>query len=190
MPPSQTFITALLLLATSIQAFQPLISSNTRGVVLVQPLSMIKKAKKSSSSSKQSSPSPGGAGFGGSTAAGSGSTAALKGAPSWASRFPFAGSVRPGSQSPQKVVIADNVIPPDYAEDGRPKNAKPILPWVIEVKTPEQIEKMRDSGRLARHVLDTAGRAVKAGATTDEIDEIVHRETIKVRFTLLICFVV
>jgi len=56
-----------------------------------------------------------------------------------------------------------------------------MLPWVIEVKSPEEIEKMKVAGRVAREVLDIAGRAVDVGVTTDEIDEIVHRETIKVR---------
>ena len=38
---------------------------------------------------------------------------------------------------------------------------------------------MRESGRVAREVLDIAGRAVEAGITTDEIDNIVHEETLK-----------
>jgi hypothetical protein len=144
---------------------------------------MIKKSKKSSDSSSKKSRASAGTGFGGVTPS-SGAAAAgpeLEGGPAWASRFPFAGSVRPGSQSSQKVIIADNVLPPDYAEDGSPKNAKPMLPWVVEVKTPEQIEKMRASGSLARHVLDTGGRAIKPGVTTNEIDEIVHQEALKVR---------
>ena len=56
-----------------------------------------------------------------------------------------------------------------------------MLPWVIEVKTPEEIEKMKVSGRIARQVLDIAGQAVRVGMTTDEIDELVHEETLKVR---------
>jgi methionyl aminopeptidase len=55
-----------------------------------------------------------------------------------------------------------------------------MLPWVIEVKTAEEIVKMRAAGKVAREVLDCAGRAVKAGITTDAIDAIVHAETIKV----------
>lgn len=91
-------------------------------------------------------------------------------------RFPYAGSVRPGMQSPQRVVVSSDVSLPDYALDGRPKKGSnmPLLPWVIEVKKPEEIEKMRASGKLAREILDLAGRAVKPGITTDEIDTIVH----------------
>eukprot|EP00566_Odontella_aurita_P037828 CAMPEP_0113530362 /NCGR_PEP_ID=MMETSP0015_2-20120614/2897_1 /TAXON_ID=2838 /ORGANISM="Odontella" /LENGTH=294 /DNA_ID=CAMNT_0000429075 /DNA_START=1408 /DNA_END=2292 /DNA_ORIENTATION=- /assembly_acc=CAM_ASM_000160 len=54
-----------------------------------------------------------------------------------------------------------------------------MLPWVIEVKTPEEIVKMRAAGRVAREVLDIAGRAVKVGITTDEIDALVHEESLK-----------
>lgn len=147
---------------------------------------MIRKTKKTSSSSKSGGKKPrstAGTGFGGGAAASA--DPVLKDAPSWDSRFPFAGTVRPGAQTPQKVVIDEKVISPDYAEDGSPKNARPMLPWVVEVKTPEQIEKMRDSGRLARHVLDMAGKAVKPGVTTAEIDELVHQETVKVRWNIV-----
>ena len=56
-----------------------------------------------------------------------------------------------------------------------------MLPWVIEVKTEEEIVKMRAAGNVARQVLDIAGQAVRVGVTTDEIDALVHQETIKVR---------
>lgn len=54
------------------------------------------------------------------------------------------------------------------------------MPWIVESKTPEEIEKMRAAGRVAREVLDIAGRAVRVGITTDEIDQLVHAETLKV----------
>lgn len=92
------------------------------------------------------------------------------------SSFPYAGSIRPGKQSPQRVVVADNIDFPDYALDGIPKRGKsaPLLPWIIEVKKPDEIEKMRAAGKLAREVLDMAGRMVKVGISTDEIDAAVH----------------
>ena len=68
---------------------------------------------------------------------------------------------------------------PDYALDGQPKNRPALFPWVIEVKKAEEVEKMRKSGLCAREVLDLAGRAVKPGITTDEIDRIVHEATIE-----------
>jgi methionyl aminopeptidase len=96
--------------------------------------------------------------------------------------FPYAGSITPGKQSPQRTVVDDKILLPDYAKDGTPKKGKngPLLPWIIEVKTPEEIKKMRAAGKLAREVLDLGGRAVAAGVTTDEIDRIVHEATVKV----------
>jgi len=100
-------------------------------------------------------------------------------------RFPYAGSVRPGNQSPQRKVVlsseASREFLPDYALDGRPKKGSnmPLLPWVIEVKKPDEIEKMRAAGKLAREILDLGGRAVKPGVTTDEIDTVVHEAIIE-----------
>jgi len=54
-----------------------------------------------------------------------------------------------------------------------------MLPWDIEVKTPEQIAGMREACRIAREVLDVAGKAVRPGVSTDEIDAIVHEESLK-----------
>jgi len=117
--------------------------------------------KKNASSSK---------GFGGAAAAVSASAVR--------DTFPYAGTVLPGKQSPQRKVKTNNkkFSLPDYAFDGRPKkgSTSPLLPWVIEVKTPEEIVKMKASGKLGRQILDLAGRAVKPGVTTDEIDTIVH----------------
>jgi hypothetical protein len=94
--------------------------------------------------------------------------------------FPYAGSIQPGTISPQRVVISENIAMPDYAMDGVPKKKSSLLPWIIEVKKPDQIEKMRSAGKLARDILDLAGRAVAVGVTTDEIDTIVHDAVIKV----------
>ncbi len=44
----------------------------------------------------------------------------------------------------------------------------------IQIKTPEQIEKMRVAGRLAADVLDMIEPHVVAGITTDELDKICH----------------
>lgn len=93
---------------------------------------------------------------------GFGGTATLK-----QDSFPYAGGIRPFEQSPQRIVVDENIELPDYALDGVPKKkSSALLPWIIEVKRPEEIEKMRASGKLAREVLDLAGRMVKAGVTT------------------------
>ncbi|KAG1658075.1 Methionine aminopeptidase [Nymphon striatum] len=44
----------------------------------------------------------------------------------------------------------------------------------IQIKTPEQIEKMRVAGRLASEVLDMIGPHVVPGITTNELDKICH----------------
>lgn len=100
-------------------------------------------------------------------------------------RFPYAGSIRPGKQTPQKKISSSSaatIMKPDYAETGIPARVdKPMFPWMIEVKNAQDIEKMRAAGSLARDILDLAGRAVQVGVTTDEIDNLVHEEIIKVR---------
>lgn len=93
--------------------------------------------------------------------------------------FPYTGSVRPGKQSPQRVVTNSNIVLPDYALDSQPKKtSSSSLPWNIEVETPSQIELMRAAGRCAREVLDIAGQAIQPGITTEQID--VYEETLKV----------
>ena len=96
--------------------------------------------------------------------------------------FRYTGKMRPGKQSPTRIVPA-GIMLPDYAKDGRPKGGGPMLPWQIEVKSAEDIEGMRIAGRVAREVLDAAGRAVAVGVTTDSIDELVPRRPFRVAAT-------
>ncbi len=44
----------------------------------------------------------------------------------------------------------------------------------VTIKTPEEIEKMRQAGRLACEVLDMIEPYISAGITTDELDRICH----------------
>ena len=44
----------------------------------------------------------------------------------------------------------------------------------VVIKTPEQIAKMREAGKLAAEVLEMIGEHVKAGVTTEELDRICH----------------
>ena len=44
----------------------------------------------------------------------------------------------------------------------------------ISIKNPEQIQKMRTAGKLASSVLEMIGEHVKAGVTTERIDQICH----------------
>ncbi|EKX31306.1 hypothetical protein GUITHDRAFT_156633 [Guillardia theta CCMP2712] len=92
--------------------------------------------------------------------------------------FKYTGTQRPSRLSPPRQ-IPDNIMKPDYAEDGTPKARQLGMPWDIPVNSPEDIEGVRAASRAAREVLDIAGAAVKPGMTTDEIDALVHEETIK-----------
>ena len=89
----------------------------------------------------------------------------------------YTGKMRPGRQSPTRQ-IPKGILLPDYAKDGRPKGGGPLLPWQIEVKDEQDIAGMRAAGRIAREVLDMAGRMVAPGVATDAIDAAVHEETI------------
>ncbi len=44
----------------------------------------------------------------------------------------------------------------------------------ISIKTPDEIDKMRTSGKLAADVLDMIGPHVRAGISTDELDKLCH----------------
>ncbi|GAB5371272.1 hypothetical protein AAMO2058_001565000 [Amorphochlora amoebiformis] len=88
-------------------------------------------------------------------------------------RFRYTGDVRPGKQSPRRQV-RNGIRLPEYAKSGVPSNTG-LAPWdKIEEKSQSDIKKMRVSGRLAREILDAAGRMVKPGVKTDEIDALVH----------------
>ena len=98
--------------------------------------------------------------------------------PSKKDNFKYSGRLRPEKQSPTRKVPSQ-IPKPDYAADGRPKATGPLLPWQIETKTDADIAGMRAAGRVAREVLDAAGRALAVGVTTDSIDAVVHEETLK-----------
>jgi methionyl aminopeptidase len=49
----------------------------------------------------------------------------------------------------------------------------------IDIKTPKEIELMRMAGRLAARTLDAVGPLIVPGISTREIDEFVHRDTLR-----------
>ncbi len=95
--------------------------------------------------------------------------------------FQFTGSLRP-FQKTSKRVVPDHILKPDYAlhpmgfplteQEDRRSNT------TIKVYTPEEIAGIREACRIGREVLDIAGKAVRIGVTCDELDRIVHDETI------------
>jgi methionyl aminopeptidase len=69
---------------------------------------------------------------------------------------------------------------PDYARDGIPRSEQKLAGrHTIKILNKEEQEGMRVVCRLAREVLDIAGRALKPGVTTDYIDEVVHKACIE-----------
>jgi methionyl aminopeptidase len=53
------------------------------------------------------------------------------------------------------------------------------IPSTNMIKTPEQIEGIRISGKLTKAILDMVGEKISAGITTDEINTWVHEHTIQ-----------
>ncbi|THH06771.1 hypothetical protein EW145_g3858 [Phellinidium pouzarii] len=95
--------------------------------------------------------------------------------------YEFSGPLRPMYPLSPKRAVPEHIQRPDYANDPRGVSKSESLergrpPRIL---SSEEQEKMRTVCTLAREVLDIAAAAVKPGITTDEIDEIVHEETIK-----------
>ncbi|XP_053122174.1 methionine aminopeptidase 1D, mitochondrial isoform X2 [Hemicordylus capensis] len=71
--------------------------------------------------------------------------------------------------------VPKHIKKPDYVTTG-------IVPdWgdYIEIKKEDQIQGLREACQLARHVLLLAGKSLKIGMTTEEIDCMVHHEIIR-----------
>ena len=93
-------------------------------------------------------------------------------------KFKYTGDLKPGTIGPT-LEVPNEIARPDYALDGIPKNTRRGNLWEITPQTPEDVERMKVAGRIAREVLDEAVKIVKPGLTTMEIDALVHAETIK-----------
>lgn len=75
----------------------------------------------------------------------------------------------PGRISP-KLDVPKSIVRPEYV--GKPAPAKFTG---TNVKTPEQIAKIRHSGKIAAQAIELVGRNAKPGITTDELDKIAHQ---------------
>ncbi|XP_068196829.1 methionine aminopeptidase 1D, mitochondrial isoform X2 [Antennarius striatus] len=82
--------------------------------------------------------------------------------------------VRPAIVKPA-YAVPKHIVQPDYVGS----KLVPEWPDYICINNQEQIEGLTRACQLARHVLLQAGRSLEIGMTTDEIDFIVHQETIK-----------
>ncbi|WP_026152222.1 type I methionyl aminopeptidase [Actinopolyspora halophila] len=82
--------------------------------------------------------------------------------------MPVRSPLQPGEQTPRRPVPS-TIERPEYVDKPAPKhNTDP------DVQPPEVIESMRVAGKLAAQALEEAGKAVRPGATTDDIDAVVH----------------
>jgi methionyl aminopeptidase len=94
--------------------------------------------------------------------------------------FPYTGSLRPSYPLSPRREIPENIPLPDHAADGKP--TAEILndrTTKIPIYTDDEIKIIRQVAEYGREILDAAAALVKPGTTTDEIDELVHQETIK-----------
>lgn len=94
--------------------------------------------------------------------------------------FNYRGSVRPAYPLSPKREVPAHIPRPDYAQNGNPvsEHISDRIGKIPEYTKAEQ-KKIRKAAMLGREILDIAAAAVKPGVTTDQIDEIVHNETIK-----------
>ncbi|MCD2197150.1 type I methionyl aminopeptidase [Actinomycetospora endophytica] len=82
--------------------------------------------------------------------------------------MPVRAPLRAGQQTPLRPV-PDSIVRPEYV--GKPAPARSTDPWVQD---PDVIERMRVASRIAAQSLVAGGEAVKPGATTDDVDRVIH----------------
>lgn len=90
--------------------------------------------------------------------------------------YQFSGNLRPYPRSTQKTV-PENIVKPDYGADrnGTPHGEHAAKKKTkVDVRTPDEIRRLRAACKLGREALDLAGSMVKEGVTTEEIDDAVH----------------
>ena len=79
------------------------------------------------------------------------------------------GNLIPGRISP-KLDVPASITRPEYVG-----KAMPAKFTGSNIKTPEQIEKIRHSGKIAAQAIELVGQNAKPGITTDELDKIAHK---------------
>lgn len=93
--------------------------------------------------------------------------------------FAWTGGLRPERISPKRKV-PDDIPRPDYAKGGIPHSEiNSRQQTSVPIRSKEEIDGLRQACQLVRRILDAAHAAIRPGITTDEIDAVVHDETIK-----------
>ena len=91
--------------------------------------------------------------------------------------YKFTGPLRPGKVSP-KMEVPKNINKPEYADSGISRSEEEEGNG-IEYKSDADIQGMREACRIGREVLEAANSIIRPGITTDEIDQVVFKESIK-----------
>ena len=90
--------------------------------------------------------------------------------------FKYTGTLRPYPYSfvGMRSVPAE-IQGPDYAETGAPGLMQSVAGQsTIPIHTTAEIQKIKRACKIGREALDAGHRAAKPGATTEEIDRVVH----------------
>lgn len=77
-------------------------------------------------------------------------------------------AIKPYAISARRAVPA-GIVRPTYVDRPAPERYTGS-----HVQTPETIEKMRVSGRIAHNAMLEAAKAIAPGVTTDELDAVAH----------------
>lgn len=95
-------------------------------------------------------------------------------------KFKYTGNLRAAYPLSPKRHVPDEIEKPEWAYNGLPtQEQRNDTTNKIIIYTKDEIKKIRKACMLGREVLDVAAAAVRPGITTDELDAIVHEETIK-----------
>lgn len=96
------------------------------------------------------------------------------------SKFKYAGALHASYPLTPKRPVPEHIVKPDWAANGLPlSEQRNDRLNHIPTYNKAEIKKIRKACMLGREVLDIAAAAVRPGITTDELDAIVHEETIK-----------
>ena len=79
------------------------------------------------------------------------------------------------------ALVVAAIKPGDYAGKAGAGQLRDNPPMSIHLKTPAEIEKMREAGRLAAEVLQVVAPFVKPGVTTEELDRICFEHIVNVQ---------
>lgn len=91
--------------------------------------------------------------------------------------YRYSGSLRPVYPLSATRAVKENIAKPDYAShpNGYALSEQALRgSSQITVLKPEEIEKMKIVCRMGREVMEAGASAIKIGATTDEVDRVVH----------------